>query len=140
MYKVNEKKIFYDTADNRTIVINSETGIYYGINDFSSSVFENIIKGASIPEIFSAINKLPGAPQDMLQRLETFVKELEEKEVIIPGDTVETPVSIDPELAAKADFKLSAVEYADAQEMLLADPIHDVVEYDGWQPDITSKK
>ena len=29
-------------------------------------------------------------------------------------------------------MKLS--EYADAQEMLLADPIHDVDEEEGWQP------
>ena len=31
-------------------------------------------------------------------------------------------------------------EYADAQEMLLADPIHDVDEEEGWQPVFKEEK
>jgi hypothetical protein len=134
MYEVNERKMFYDTVDDRTIVINSETGIYYGINNFSTTVFEHIIKGAAVAEILAAINKIPDAPADMEQRLQVFVKELQDKEIIIEGPTLPIVVNIKAELAIKDNFALSVIEFADAQEMLLADPIPDMEEFDGWQP------
>ena len=43
MYKLNESKMFADVTNNVAIIINSETGIYYGINNCGSIIFQNII-------------------------------------------------------------------------------------------------
>ena len=51
-YALNEEKMFVDITDGIAIVINSETGIYYGMNTLGTSVFENIIKGISVENIF----------------------------------------------------------------------------------------
>jgi hypothetical protein len=134
MYKINEEKMFYDTVENRTIVINSDTGIYYGINNFSTAVFESVIKGIAIPDILAAINKIPNVPADMEQRLLLFVKDLQDSEIIIKGTTVNETLNIDTELVLKDNFALSVTAFADAQDMLLADPIPDMEEFDGWQP------
>jgi hypothetical protein len=139
MYEINEEKMFYDICDNRTIVINSETGIYYGINNFSTTIFENIVKGSSIPDILAALHKIQGVPADIEQRLLKFIEELQEKEIIIAGPTVENGVTINAEWAIQDDFNLSVVEFADAQEMLLADPI-EMIEYEGWQPNLEENK
>jgi hypothetical protein len=40
-YKLNEDKMFADIADGVAIIINGETGIYYGMNEFGTSIFEN---------------------------------------------------------------------------------------------------
>jgi hypothetical protein len=134
MYEVNEQKMFYDTVDDQTIVINSETGIYYGINNFSATVFEHIIKGVATAEILRAVREIPGVPADMEKRLQVFIKELQDKEIIIEGPTLPIAVNLKAELAIKDNFTLSVIEFADAQEMLLADPIHNMEEFEGWQP------
>ncbi|GHV57727.1 hypothetical protein FACS1894182_07370 [Bacteroidia bacterium] len=135
MYSINKKKMFCDIADNFAIVINSETGIYYGINNFGTSVFEYLLRGSSPEAILDELNKLPGVPADIEQRLAAFIEELKAKEIIIEGaETVKNEIAINPEFASADEFKLEVSEYADAQELLLADPIHDVDEELGWQP------
>jgi hypothetical protein len=42
--------------------------------------------------------------------------------------------SIDASILAKDNFELKVGEYLDAQELLLADPIHDVEKEKGWNP------
>ena len=42
-YKLNEDKMFADITDGIAIVINSETGTYYGMNSYGSNVYENIV-------------------------------------------------------------------------------------------------
>jgi len=141
MYKINKKKMFADVAEDMAIVINSETGIYYGINSFGSSVFEYLLKSVSISAILAAINKIQGVPDDMAQRLDTFIETLITKEILIESeDIVNMDVSINPELAITDDFKLELEEYSDAQELLLSDPIHDVDEEMGWQPILYKKE
>ena len=140
MYEVNNKKMFYDITDDFAIIINSETGIYYGVNSLGTQVFDFLIKGSSVEDILTALNNIPGVPADMDQRLAKFIEELKGKEIITEGPTVKNDISINAELAANDKFELSVTEYADAQELLLADPIHDVEEEEGWQPILKEDK
>ena len=134
-YALNETKMFADISDGIAIIINSETGIYYGMNSFGTTVFENIIHGVSIENIATALKNIANAPADIESRLNTFIDELKEKEIIIAGTDNGNTATID-ESAAKADaFEMSVNEYNDAQEMLLADPIHEVKEDTGWTPE-----
>ncbi len=45
-YVLNDEKMFADVTDGIAIIINSETGIYYGMNELATIVYENIISGA----------------------------------------------------------------------------------------------
>jgi hypothetical protein len=134
-YVLNEEKMFSDIADGIAIVINSETGIYYGMNNFGTTVFENILNGVSTEAVLEAAGKIEGAPGDMKARLEAFVKALVDNELVIEGGAGAGEAALD-ETAAKNDgFALEVKEYNDAQELLLADPIHEVKPETGWQPD-----
>jgi hypothetical protein len=134
-YALNESKMFADITDNIAIVINSETGIYYGMNEFGTAVFENIIKGVADEKILEAIKALPGAPDDVEERFGAFVKALVGSELIMEGGNADEGAEINADLAAKDRFTLDVREYNDAQELLLADPIHEVKEETGWAPD-----
>jgi hypothetical protein len=134
MYEVNKKKMFCDITDDFAIIINSKTGIYYGINTFGTSVFENLTKGSAVSDILAALKEIPGIPADIEQRLTTFIDELKAKEIIVSGPTVKNEITINAKLAAADEFILNVAEYADAQQLLAADPIHDVEEELGWQP------
>lgn len=134
-YALNEEKMFSDIADGIAIVINSETGIYYGMNGFGTNIFEYIIDGASTEKLADVLSTLPDVPEDIAQRLAQFVKDLEKFEIIIPGEEREIDIVIEEDTAAQDEFIMKVDEFNDAQELLLADPIHEVKEETGWQPD-----
>ena len=135
-YVLNDEKMFSDIADGIAIVINSETGIYYGMNEFGTAVFENILNGASTGAILAALQGLPEAPADMAERLDSFVAILLDKELVNAAQSAsDVAVTLDAETAKNSDFALEAREYDDAQELLLADPIHEVKTDTGWKPE-----
>ena len=53
-YVLNDDRMFADVTDGIAIIINSETGIYYGLNGLGTSVYENLVNGASVEEILKA--------------------------------------------------------------------------------------
>jgi hypothetical protein len=134
-YVLNEEKMFSDIADGIAIVINSETGIYYGMNNFGTTVFENLLNGVSTENILEAVKKINGAPEDMETRLGNFTAVLLENGVLLKGGVTNAAAALNTEAAAADKFSLEVREYNDAQELLLADPIHEVKEDTGWQPD-----
>lgn len=135
-YALNESKMFSDIADGIAIIINSETGIYYGMNGLGTVVFDSLMSGASDEAVLAALKALPGAPADMDGRLAAFVDKLKGFEIVLPGgEGAEVAVSIEAPVAEADEFALLVEEYNDAQELLLADPIHEVKEDTGWQPD-----
>lgn len=133
-YVLNEAKMFADITDGIAIVINSDTGIYYGFNAFGTAVLQSLIQGASEEDVLAAVKGLTGAPADMDARFQAFMNEIKAKELVIEGVGSGT-VNLDAAVAAADNFELSVKEYSDAQEMLLADPIHEVKEETGWTPE-----
>lgn len=134
-YSLNDEKMFMDIADKIAIVINSETGIYYGLNGFGTTVLENLAKGADSDELLNRLQKLPNAPENLAQRFNDFVADLLEKELLIAAPANMQEINIDAEMANSDNFVMEINSYTDAQEMLLADPIHEVKEETGWTPE-----
>ena len=134
-YVLNDEKMFADVTDGIAIIINSETGIYYGLNGLGTSVYENLVNGASVEEILTALKSIAGAPADIESRLNSFISKMIEFELIIEGSESSASVEIDSAIASEEDFTLDVSEYNDAQELLLADPIHEVKEETGWTPE-----
>jgi hypothetical protein len=137
-YKLNEEKMFADITDGMAIVINGETGIYYGMNSFGTTLFENLIKGASTEVVLEKLKKISEA-SDIETKFWSFVNIAVEKELLIPRDEiVEVEIVLDEAAAIADEFNLNFSEYNDAQELLLADPIHEVKEETGWSPEKVS--
>ena len=134
-YVLNESKMFADITDGIAIVINSETGIYYGMNEFGTAVLQALMQGTSEESVLANVKSLAGAPADIEERFQAFMNELKTKELIVEGGEGSGSTSIDVAVAVADNFELSVKEYNDAQEMLLADPIHEVKEATGWSPE-----
>lgn len=132
MYKLNEEKMFFDIADGQAVVINFVTGMYYGTGMLGSVVLERLVKGNAPEKIAAAVKALPGCPADMDGRVEAFVSQLLEKEILVPGETVpggDGPIDVK---AAADGFELTLDEFAEVQDLILADPVHDVDVEQGW--------
>lgn len=135
-YVLNEEKMFADIADGLAIVINSETGVYYGMNELSTAIFEKLMAGVDDEAILKALEKLPSAPEDLAQKFKAFVEDLCAKGLLLKTANAAQSgeISFDEGLV-KDRFKLEVTEYNDAQELLMADPIHEVKETTGWTPE-----
>lgn len=132
MYRLNEEKMFYDFADGQAVVINYQTGMYYGMGLLASAILDRIVAGKDVNEIITAAKELPQCPSDITDRVQNFVKELLEKEVIVSGPTAaggSEPLS--DEVAADG-FDLKLDMFAEMADLLLADPVHDVDMNEGW--------
>ena len=58
-----------------------------------------------------------------------------EKEILIPTQDFDADINLDENIAKEDNFILELKEYNDAQELLLAYPIHEVKENTGWTPE-----
>ncbi len=127
-YKLNEEKMYADIDEGIAIIINSETGIYYGMNAFATQVYENIEKGISTEKILSAIKEIPSVPDTLEDNFNLFVNIMVQKGILIPAIESNEEIKISSNLALDEKFIIELKEYSDAQELLLADPIHELKE------------
>lgn len=136
-YKLNENKIFADIADGIAILINIDTGIYYGMNKLGTLVYENLMQGVSSESISE---KLISWDKNAENGFNEYLKFVDEHEIMlkISGTENNAEVSIDENIAQNDGFIPTIAEYKDAQELLLADPIHEVKEEEGWTPEKSS--
>lgn len=133
-YRLNSDKMFADITDGIAIIINSETGIYYGMNAFGTTVYEKLANGISDNKVLEKIKSF-GIDEE---NFKLFLNALKEKEILISGPETQNEAQIDENIAKEDNFILELKEYNDAQELLLADPIHEVKEEEGWTPEKTS--
>ena len=132
MYKLNEEKMFYDMAEGQAIVINFTTGMYYGTSSLGSAVLDALLSGASVEAALAAVKALPGCPDDMDAKMADFVNALLQKEVIVPAEgAADVAVAIDESYLTDG-FTLSVDEFTEVQDLILADPVHDVDVEQGW--------
>lgn len=112
-YTINTTKTISETLDNETIIINLEKGTYYSMNAAGTGVWNAIIANNSINTEASGVIE--------------FINQLIADELIQEvslNDTSDTDTHQVTEIPI-------LTKYTDMQEMLLADPIHDVEEM-GW--------
>ena len=116
-YKLNETEMFADITDGTAIIINSVTGIYYGMNGYGTSLFENLLA------------------EEMKSHIDVFLKTLVDYHIVIPAEVSSREAVLDSEAAVADGFVPVCNEYRDVQELLFADPIHEVEEDKGWVPE-----
>ena len=134
-YVLNEEKMFADVTDGIAIIINSETGIYYGLNQLATAVYENLINGASTDAILDELKSIQGVPVDIESRFNSFIEDMIKAELLIRGEDSDAFARIAASIAQEDNFVMEVKAYDDAQELLLADPIHEVKEETGWTPE-----
>ena len=138
MYSINAKKMYCDMADGQAIVINFETGMYYGMSPLASAILDLILKGATPEAIAAALKGKPGASASIEEDIKAFIQKLMDREILVVHENQDGLKSIaaeeiqfDQEALAEG-FGLEINEYAEAQDLILADPIHDVNVDMGW--------
>ena len=113
-YAVQDQKAISETLDGETIIINLETGSYYSMNADGTAVW-NAIKKREL---------IDGSSEKSIR---DFISFLEREDLV--AETESTPDAVLADLNSAQNPHIE--KYTDMQEMLLADPIHDV-DQAGW--------
>ena len=132
MYSFNDKEMFYDVADGLGIVVNITTGIYYSLNNAGTAVFEQLKAGADPKAISGELSKLQLCPADIEQRVLTFADSLVQKGILIEDSTPGNEPSPFDSQSFSDGFDLAVDEFHEVQDLIMADPIHDVDPNYGW--------
>ena len=133
MYRINDEKMFFDMEDGQAVIINSLTGIYYGTSSLASVVLDAVVNGAGRESLLSSLKNLPGCPDDIENSLDAFFEDLTNREILLADDADGECPAFD-ESALEDGFDLSIEEFSEVQDLILADPIHEIDLDDDWSP------
>jgi len=136
-FRVNSPQAVGETVDGEAIVVNLTTGTYYSIKRDSLLLWEALSAGATVEEIAVAGAEATGEPREAIAAaVEGFCTSLVERGVIVERDAGDEAPSIDLSGAGRGLLEPSFETYADMQELILLDPVHEVGE-GGW-PNVES--
>lgn len=129
MYSFNPR-LAADVFDGEYIIANLDTGLYYSVQGIAVSVL-NAMPFSNLDTVIQTLSiAFPIHSEEIEQELYSILKELL-AEGIVKQDA-DTNMGIEQEYRAPAEYIQSRFNrYADMQDLLLLDPIHDVDE-EGW--------
>ncbi len=132
--QINTPNIVHETfADDEAAIINLETGNYYSLNPTGTLIWSLIEQNTGIEEIAGAfIQDRENDGSRVTSLVNGFVEKLVKEELVIAiEDDTPHPDNADGSRSKKFDqeFIEPVIErFADMQELLLLDPIHDINE------------
>jgi hypothetical protein len=125
-FHVASTKVAHEIIDGEAVVIQLETGHYYGMTGISSQLWQWFAEGVSRGQIIEALAPLT---PEQVGELDGFVESLVAEGILELGSGVSAAA---PLAKYGAPFEKPAfAKYNDMQNLLLSDPIHDVDET-GW--------
>ncbi len=131
-YRIAKPKVVYEVLNTEVIAIDFDTGTYYALLHVAKQVWLLIEQQIPLNEMVRIIaDYYRQEPDAVLQDLQPFLAQLLEKGLIERGEEKDrgTPPPLNAHGWGYEAPKL--VSYMDIQDLLLLDPIHEVVET-GW--------
>ena len=106
------------------------------MNTFTTNVYEKLVACFSTESLLESIKELPFENKKQLEEnFNMFIQAMLDKDILLKGEDSDLAANLDENLAKESDYMMEFKEYNDAQELLLADPIHEVKEDTGWTPE-----
>ena len=124
-YAIAGPDIVFEKFGGDLVVLDIATGRYFGFNPTAARVWEALVAGVS-----------PGSIAELgfdTASLRDFVEKLADYELIVPANHSAEPVPDQLRDALAADLSAPTCEvYEDLADLIVADPIHDADEQQGW--------
>lgn len=133
-FRINKPSIVNELIDGEAVMINLDTGSYYSADKIGAVIWALLAAGASGAEIIADIGcRFEGGPAEIQQGVESFLDHLLKEKLVVPDAAVQPSSVVDnAPPPVRVPFQNPKLDrYDDMQDLLLADPIHDVPET-GW--------
>jgi hypothetical protein len=124
--------VVHEAIEGEVIIVNLDKGLYFSTDGVGASIWAMIVAGRTADEILLWATDALDDGEAVAVDVAEFLDDLRENELV--RVVAETPDDCDFDLpAAPATYEKPTLHvYADMEELLLLDPIHDVTEDAGW--------
>ena len=132
VYKFNAPRMIHETIEKETVVIDTESGVYFSITGCGYLMVQALDQGADVSMLTAHLAAAYGlAPDTLRPTVEAFVATLAAEALIVPV-AVGKPVAAGTLVVADEPFAPPVLEkFTDMHDLLLMDPIHEVSDA-GW--------
>lgn len=130
-YRVNSPSIVSEVLDGEGVMINLDTGTYYSASGVGGAIWSLLEAGAHAGEIEGWLRSAWGDQPGLAEDVAAYIRRVVEEKLVVPDPTRAAP-ALPPPAPRKEAYAKPVIEvFKDMQDLLLADPIHDVDET-GW--------
>jgi hypothetical protein len=135
-YELNAPDVVEESIDGEALIVNLRTGLYYSARGSGDLLWRMVLAGYTPAEAATAVATGETPANAIATDIARFVEELVGEELVRPRAVIEVQ-----ELHTRPldSFEIPVLErFADLQELLVLDPVHDVTE-EGWphaRPDL----
>lgn len=129
-YRINTPRIIHETLDQETVIIDTETGVYFVAGGSGPTLWAALEHGASAQVLAEQLAQPTGAqPASLLPAVERFLAELSAEQLIVAtAESTLSPTAFD---GATTFVPPTLQKFTDMENLLLIDPIHEVGDA-GW--------
>ena len=120
LYKISGPDIVHEDFGGDLVVLNLESGQYFGLNPAGAVLWNTIVAGQDLTDCINDKDKATAA--------NAFAKRLMELGLITPY----TPDTHAPTATISFEGAPTIEVYDDLSDLIIADPIHDVDAEAGW--------
>ncbi|MEO1591140.1 MAG: PqqD family peptide modification chaperone [Cyanobacteria bacterium J06632_22] len=130
-FRINAPDVVSETIDGESVIINLYKGLYYNLNPVGSIIWELVLAGYTANDTVSAFKvAYPSLSEADELSIVQLVDQLSQESLIVSA-AAPSPTAA-PTITADETFEQPILyKYADMQDLLALDPIHDVDE-NGW--------
>lgn len=131
-YKVRGSAVIHEFLENEVIIADLDSGIYYSLRETAVTVWQLLMMGCHVQKIAEIISQhFEYDQQKLLTTLMTFVDALCAENLLQAVSSDDITLD-NPLLFWSSHYQDPTMEkYAEMQELLMLDPIHEVDEQ-GW--------
>lgn len=135
-YELNAPDVVEESIDGEALIVNLRTGLYYSARGSGDLLWQMVLAGYTPAEAAAAISCSDRPADTVATDVARFVEELVAEELVRPrAARAVQRIEARPVTA----FEIPVLErFADLQDLLVLDPVHDVTE-EGWphaRPDL----
>ena len=122
----------HEAIEGEVIIVNLDKGLYFSTDGVGACIWAMIVAGRTADEVLLWAEDALDAGDVVAADVAAFLDDLRENELV--RDVAEAPDGGDFDMpAAPATYEKPTLNvYADMEELLLLDPIHDVSDDAGW--------
>lgn len=129
-FRINAPDVVSETIDGESVIINLYKGLYYNLNPLGSILWELLAAGYSPNQVSSAFKATyPDLSEADEASVLNIAEQLLQESLVVVAERP-APIS-EPQITPLAFERPVLYKYADMQDLLALDPIHDVDE-SGW--------
>jgi hypothetical protein len=131
-FRLNSPQVVAETIEGEAIVVNLATGTYYSVKGDSILLWDAIVAGATVDEIAEVAAEMTAQPRETVAAaVGGFCDSLAAEGLIVEQDGGGASPEVDLSGGGSGLLEPAFETYADMQDLILLDPVHEVDER-GW--------